>query len=177
MGANEAKQKQCATQITSMMKMNKEAIVASTGTAPTFGATVAESTAGTPGKFGYSYSAIDFPLWKVGIGSTDPVNQYIVPNGYCYANACFNDFAEVGTQSTFKGAEKLGELVQGPNMVWLRQVRRVAVPTRLVLLRLLPGTVLRLSWLHATAPTAPLQESWPLLVSFLWLKRLSACSQ
>merc|ERR1711937_364705 len=114
--ANEAKQKQCATQITSMMKMNKKEKVASDGTAPTFGATVAESTAGTPGKFGYSYSAIDFPLWKVGIGSTDPVNQYIVPNGYCYANACFNDFAEVGTQPTFKGAEKLGELVQGPNM-------------------------------------------------------------
>merc|ERR1712182_121142 len=114
--ANEAKQKQCATQITSMMKMNKKEKVASDGTAPTFGATVAESTAGTPGKFGYSYSATDFPLWKVGIGSTDPVNQYIVPNGYCYANACFNDFAEVGTQPTFKGAEKLGELVQGPNM-------------------------------------------------------------
>merc|ERR1712078_894699 len=114
--ANEAKQKQCATQITSMMKMNKKEKVASDGTAPTFGATVAESTAGTPGKFGYSYSAIDFPLWKVGIGSTDPVNQYIVPNGYCYANACFNDFAEVGTQPTFKGAEELGELVQGPNM-------------------------------------------------------------
>merc|ERR1712182_128987 len=114
--ANEAKQKQCATQITSMMKMNKNEKVASDGTAPTFGATVAESTAGTPGKFGYSYSAIDFPLWKVGFGSTDPVNQYIVPNGYCYANACFNDFAEVGTQPTCKGAEKLGELVQGHNM-------------------------------------------------------------
>merc|ERR1712224_143113 len=103
--ANEAKQKQCATHITSMMKMSKEAIVASTGTAPTFADTSPFGTAGTPGKFGYSYSAIDFPLWKVGIGSTDPVNQYIVPNGYCYANACFNDFAEVGTQSTFKGAE------------------------------------------------------------------------
>merc|ERR1711904_613582 len=114
--ANEAKQKQCATHITSMMKMSKEAIVASTGTAPTFADTSPFGTAGTPGKFGYSYSAIDFPLWKVGIGSTDPVNQYIVPNGYCYANACFNDFAEVGTQPTFKGAEKLGELVQGPNM-------------------------------------------------------------
>merc|ERR1711862_797471 len=69
------------------------------------------------------------------------------------------------------------QMSRGPTWLWLRQVRRVAVPTRLVLLRLLPGTVLRLSWLHATAPTAPLQESWPLLVSFLWLKRLSACSQ
>merc|ERR1711907_219652 len=112
--ANEAKQKQCATHITSMMKMSKAVAVESSGTPPSFTAT--EETTGTPGKFGYDYSAIDFPLWKVGIGSADPVNQYIVPNGYCYANACFNDFAEVGTQSTFKGAEKLGELVQGPNM-------------------------------------------------------------
>merc|ERR1712134_19650 len=112
--ANEAKQKQCATHITSMMKMSKAVAVASSGTAPVF--TSGSESSGTPGKFGYDYSAIDFPLWKVGIGSADPVNQYIVPNGYCYANACFNDFAEVGTQSTFKGAEKLGELVQGPNM-------------------------------------------------------------
>merc|ERR1712118_457720 len=112
--ANEAKQKQCATHITSMMKMSKAVAVESSGTPPSF--TDGEETTGTPGKFGYDYSAIDFLLWKVGIGSADPVNQYIVPNGYCYANACFNDFAEVGTQSTFKGAEKLGELVQGPNM-------------------------------------------------------------
>merc|ERR1712134_175934 len=111
--ANEAKQKQCATHITSMMKMSKAVAVESSGTPPSFTGTL---STGTPGKFGYDYSAIDFPLWKVGIGSADPVNQYIVPNGYCYANACFNDFAEVGTQSTFKGAEKLGELVQGPNM-------------------------------------------------------------
>merc|ERR1719213_32568 len=48
--ANEAKQKQCATHITSMMKMSKEAIVASTGTAPTFADTL---STGTPGKFGY----------------------------------------------------------------------------------------------------------------------------
>jgi len=111
--ANEAKQKQCATHITSMMKMSKAVAVESSGTPPSFTGTL---STGTPGKFGYDYSAIDFPLWKVGIGSADPVNQYIVPNGYCYANACFNDFAEVGTQPTFKGAEKLGELVQGPNM-------------------------------------------------------------
>merc|ERR1712182_61571 len=111
--ANEAKQKQCATHITSMMKMSKAVAVESSGTPPSFTGTL---STGTPGKFGYDYSAIDFPLWKVGIGSADPVNQYIVPNGYCYANACFNDIAEVGTQSTFKGAEKLGELVQGPIM-------------------------------------------------------------
>merc|ERR1711959_246630 len=49
--AREAKQKQCATHITSMMKLNKK--------------TAVEAAAGT---FGFSYSAINFPLWKVGIG-------------------------------------------------------------------------------------------------------------
>merc|ERR1711904_194966 len=76
-----------------------------------------------------------------------------------------------------RGLRSLVSSCRGPTWLWLRQMRRVAVPTRPVLPRLLPGTVLRLSWLHATALTAPLKESWPLLVSFLWLKRLSACSQ
>merc|ERR1711959_276116 len=67
--ARAAKQKQCATHITSMMKLNKATAV------------TAEA-----GKFGHSYSAINFPLWKVGM------------------------------QSTFKGAEKFGQLVSGPNM-------------------------------------------------------------
>merc|ERR1719486_1450953 len=71
--------------------------------------------AGDETVFSYSYSAVEFPLWKVAIGATDSA-VYTVPNGYCYANACFDDFAKVGTQSTFKGTEKLGELVKGPNM-------------------------------------------------------------
>merc|ERR1711907_843373 len=171
--ANEAKQKQCATHITSMMKMNKEAIVASTGTAPTFAATSPFGTAGTPGKFGYSYSAIDFPLWKVGIGSTDPSTSTSCPT----ATATLMPASTISPRSVrnplSRGLRSLVSSCRGPTWLWLRQVRRVAVPTRPVLLRLLPGTVLRLSWLHATAPTAPLKESWPLLVSFLWLKRLS----
>merc|ERR1739848_581661 len=65
--------------------------------------------------FKYSYSAVEFPLWKVAIGASDNA-VFTVPNGYCYANACLDDFAKVGTQSTFKGTEKLGELVKGPNM-------------------------------------------------------------
>jgi len=97
--AREAKQKQCATHITSMMKLNK-----------------ATAVAAAADKFAYSYSAVNFPLWKVGIGGGTTPTQYTVPNGYCYANACFDDFAKVGTQSTFKGAEKLGALVKGPNM-------------------------------------------------------------
>merc|ERR1719377_444994 len=75
--------------------------------------------AGAATVFSYSYSAVEFPLWKVAIGDTDSA-VYTVPNGYCYANACFEDFAKVGTQSTFKGAEKLGELVKGPNMALIK---------------------------------------------------------
>jgi len=106
--ANAAKQKKCAEQITSMMKLTK--VDASTPATVAGGA-----TAGAATDFSYSYSAVEFPLWKVAIGDTDSA-VYTVPNGYCYANACFDDFAKVGTQSTFKGTEKLGELVKGPNM-------------------------------------------------------------
>merc|ERR1712224_1189756 len=106
--ARAAKQKKCAEQITSMMKLTK--VDASTPATVAGGA-----TAGAATDFSYSYSAVEFPLWKVAIGDTDSA-VYTVPNGYCYANACFDDFAKVGTQSTFKGTEKLGELVKGPNM-------------------------------------------------------------
>merc|ERR1712072_449355 len=63
--------------------------------------------------------AVQFPLWKVGIGGTTTYGSqtdYFVPSGYCYANACFQDFAEVGTQSTFLGTAKLGSLVKSPDM-------------------------------------------------------------
>merc|ERR1739847_27157 len=99
--ARAAKQKICAEEITAMMKLTK--VEASTPDGNVGEATV----------FDYSYSAVEFPLWKVAIGET---STYTVPNGYCYANACFDDFAKVGMQSTFKGTEKLGELVSGPNM-------------------------------------------------------------
>merc|ERR1719359_1436663 len=97
--ARAAKQRRCADAITSMMKLNK--------------ATKVDAGAG---KYGFTYSAVEFPLWKVGIGAGNDPTKYTVPNGYCYANACFEDFASVGTQSTFKGTEKFGELVSGPNM-------------------------------------------------------------
>merc|ERR1712025_1433583 len=90
--------------ITDMMKLNKVAA----NTPGTGGA-------GTASTFQNAYSAVEFPLWKVAIGPSDNA-VFTVPNGYCYANACFDDFAKVGTQSTFKGTEKLGELVSGPNM-------------------------------------------------------------
>jgi hypothetical protein len=63
--------------------------------------------------------AVQFPLWKVGIGGTTTYGSqtdYFVPSGYCYANACFQDFAGVGTQSTFLGTAKLASLVKSPDM-------------------------------------------------------------
>jgi len=102
--ARTKKQRMCAEHITGMMKLNKVAA----NTPGTGGA-------GTASTFQNAYSAVEFPLWKVAIGPSDAA-VFTVPNGYCYANACFDDFAKVGTQSTFKGTEKLGELVSGPNM-------------------------------------------------------------
>merc|ERR1712188_165426 len=121
--ANAKKQKKCAEHITSMMKLNKKAESlgamvgsASDNTATEATATGSGSSSAAQTVFDYSYSSIDFPLWKVALGAGSPAAKYTVPNGYCYANACFDDFAKVGTQSTFKGTEKLGELVVGPNM-------------------------------------------------------------
>jgi hypothetical protein len=121
--ARAKKQKKCAEHITSMMKLNKKA--ASVGafvtdpadnTATETSATGSGTTSAAETVWDYAYSSINFPLWKVALGSGSPAAKYTVPSGYCYANACFDDFAKVGTQSTFKGTQKLGELVSGPNM-------------------------------------------------------------
>merc|ERR1739848_159121 len=77
--ANAKKQKMCAEHITDMMKLSK--VAANT---PGTGA------AGTISTFANSYSAVEFPLWKVAVGASDSA-VYTVPSGYCYANACFDD--------------------------------------------------------------------------------------
>merc|ERR1711977_526600 len=73
--ANAKKQKMCAEHITDMMKLSK--VAANT---PGTGA------AGTISTFANSYSAVEFPLWKVAVGASDSA-VYTVPSGYCYANA------------------------------------------------------------------------------------------
>merc|ERR1739848_580341 len=60
--------------------------------------------------------AVDYPLWLVGIGSGTSPASYAVPNGYCYANACLEDFAAFGTATAFKGVEKLSTLQSSPDM-------------------------------------------------------------
>merc|ERR1712072_946830 len=132
------KQKICAETITKMLKIDSAASASTpTGTtgcvnrnlAPAALVATGTQTAGNAPTAvevanaattcrGSLAGAVQFPLWKVGIGGTTTYGaqtDYFVPSGYCYANACFQDFAEVGTQSTFLGTAKLGSLVKSPD--------------------------------------------------------------
>merc|ERR1711985_121915 len=116
--ANAAKQKKCAQTLTTMLKMNQ--IAKGTSTDATVCKADGRVTAGTTGTsnaacYGTGYSAVPYPLWKVKIGDSSPA-EYVVPNGYCYANACIEDFAAVGTATAFKGTTKLSTLQSSPDM-------------------------------------------------------------
>merc|ERR1739847_173449 len=116
--ASAAKQKKCAQTLTTMLKMNQ--IAKGTSTDATVCKADGRVTAGTTGTsnaacYGTGYSAVPYPLWKVKIGDSSPA-EYVVPNGYCYANACIEDFAAVGTATAFKGTTKLSTLQSSPDM-------------------------------------------------------------
>merc|ERR1719181_1784396 len=119
---NAAKQKVCAETLTKMYKVNQ-----TPATTVTDGAACANPNGGAPGIDlagatncrGSDVNAINYPIWKVKIGSAVAGTggiDYFVPNAYCYANACFEDFATVGLNSSFKGATKLAALVKSPDM-------------------------------------------------------------
>ena len=117
--ANAAKQKKCAETLTTMLKMKQ----LSAGTSTSNAACKADGrvTAGTTGTTnaactGTDYSAVSYPLWLVGIGSVTSPSAYAVPNGYCYANACLEEFAAVGTATAFKGVQKLSTLQVSPDL-------------------------------------------------------------
>lgn len=122
---NAARQKKCSETITKMMKMNGvSASTATTGKGPG-GATctVADSLSAvqtTSQQYcrGTAKSAIQFPIWSVGIGAGTgtALTKYNVPNGYCYSNKCFDDLVTVGTEPGFLGVTKLGVLVSSPDM-------------------------------------------------------------
>jgi hypothetical protein len=130
--SNAAKQKKCAETITKMMKVNQ--VAATTPTGPQAAGTATATCANPNGGAAFSdlqiadasitcrgsdTNALDYPLWKVKIGSSAAGaggKDYFVPNGYCYANACFEDFVGVGLNAAFKGATKLGALVKSPDM-------------------------------------------------------------
>merc|ERR1711959_234406 len=77
-------------------------------------ARVAAGTTGTTNAActGTGYSAVTYPLWPVKIGDGTSPAEYVVPNGYCYANACLEDFAAVGTATAFKGVKAFNSSVQ-----------------------------------------------------------------
>merc|ERR1711981_1491790 len=122
---NAARQKKCSETITKMMKMNGvSASTDTTGNGP--GGAVctvkdafsAVQTTSQQYCRGTDKSAIQFPVWSVaiGAGTATSVTKYNVPNGYCYANKCFDDLMTVGTEPGFKGVTKLGVLVSSPDM-------------------------------------------------------------
>merc|ERR1739848_230303 len=120
--ANAAKQKKCAQTLTKMLMMNQLSAGTKTDDAKCKAdALVTATTANqalTTGAActGTFYSAVGYPLWLVGIGGSTTPASYAVPNGYCYANACLEDFAAVGTATAFKGAQKLSTLQSSPDM-------------------------------------------------------------
>merc|ERR1712057_125373 len=84
-------------------KVNSVAVT-QTATAARVTATTANQGLGSNAACtGTGYSAVEYPLWLVGIGGGTSPASYAVPNGYCYANACLEDFAAVGTATAFKG--------------------------------------------------------------------------
>merc|ERR1711981_1447739 len=112
---NAARQKKCSETITKMMKMNGvSASTDTTGNGP--GGAVctvkdafsAVQTTSQQYCRGTDKSAIQFPVWSVaiGAGTATSVTKYNVPNGYCYANKCFDDLMTVGTEPGFKGVNK-----------------------------------------------------------------------
>merc|ERR1739848_100257 len=110
---------------------------------------------------GTAQFAVEYPLWLVGIGGSNSPASYAVPNGYCYANACLEDFAAVGTATAFKvcrSSQLFRAARTWPATLPPRQTL-VDAPTRLVWLRLLPGTAVRLSSLRAQRSLATPQPA------------------
>merc|ERR1711959_292171 len=124
--ANAAKQKKCAQTLTKMLKLNQVAAGVATDDAKCITTALVPATEAnqalpltnpaTTACTGTGYSAVEYPLWLVGIGGGTSPASYAVPNGYCYANACLEDFAAVGTATAFKGVQKLSTLQSSPDM-------------------------------------------------------------
>merc|ERR1712032_627965 len=92
----------------------------------------------------------NFPLWQVGIGAGNAPAKFTVPSGYCYANACLEDFATIGTQPS-RGQSSLVRSSVGPTWLLLLITTRVAGLTVLVSTPLPTGTGVRLRLLSAPA--------------------------
>merc|ERR1711985_136853 len=105
---------------------------------------------------GTAERAVEYPLWLVGIGGSNSPASYAVPNGYCYANACLEDFAAVGTATAFKGVQKLSTLQSSPDMASnpTTETNACGRANAACVAAPLPGTAVRLSSLCAQRPLA-----------------------
>merc|ERR1739848_532843 len=113
--ANAAKQKKCAQTLTKMLKMNQLSAGTKTDDAKCKAdALVTATTANQALTTCCLHRHFLLCCWVPALASrnwrsTTPAS-YAVPNGYCYANACLEDFAAVGTATAFKGVQKLSTL-------------------------------------------------------------------
>merc|ERR1712072_833582 len=152
--ANSARQKKCSETITQMLRMNRVAAGTSASSA-TCKADALAIVGANDACTGTGYSAIEYPLWMVGIGGGTTPSTYAVPNAYCYANACLENFAAVGTDAALMGWQSSPPCRAArtclPTLP-LRPGTPVVVPTRLAWPRLPPGMVVRLSSRRAQRP-------------------------
>merc|ERR1711924_382044 len=165
--ANAAKQKKCAQTLTSMLKLNTVSAGTKTSDAKCKddalmpATTAKQSEATNAACTGTAQFAVEYPLWLVGIGSGNSPASYAVPNGYCYANACLEDFAAVGTATALKGVQKLSTLQSSPDMASnpTTETNACGRANAACRLRLLPGPAVRLSSLRAQRSLATPQPA------------------
>merc|ERR1711968_201582 len=99
----------CARNLDAMFQVNEGAIIKNVDGTTYEPATEAAEIAGDmPG-------AVSFPTWYVAIG-TDAIGLgstgFVVPNGFCYTNACMTEFMKTVLDGDFE----LGNLIKDPNM-------------------------------------------------------------
>merc|ERR1712159_593195 len=100
----------CARNLDAMFQVNEGAIIKNVDGTTYEPATEAAEIAGDmPG-------AVSFPTWYVAIGTdADGLGStgFVVPNGFCYTNACMTEFLKTATAN---GGSKMGQLIKDPNM-------------------------------------------------------------
>merc|ERR1711871_1283292 len=140
----------CARNLDAMFRVNEGAIIKNVDGTTYEPATEAAEIAGDmPG-------AVSFPTWYVAIGTdADGLGStgFVVPNGFCYTNACMTEFMKTVLDGDFE----LGKLIKDPNMA--KPLRHAAPP---------PGTNPSLGTLTSgTARSGPSRwrTTWPPLTA------------
>merc|ERR1712072_581101 len=167
--SNAAKQRVCAETLTKMYKVNQTPATTATDAGgcenPNGGAALAGGLSGVKNCRGSDVNAINYPIWKVKIGSAPAGTggtDYFVPNGYCYANACSR--TSLLLVSTHRSRGRLSWLLLSrvltcqatplPRALPLSLLAHVVGPTRLAQPPPPPGLVVLLSLCSARSPTS-----------------------